>query len=83
MLSTQRPFLRNGIAIYPVGFRSTGYNIYARSDDNLQCEEIEYNIKRNKLRPCLIDKQVKFLYGQGPFGYYRKVSDDGKIVREW
>ena len=59
-----------------------GYNVYARGTNNCQCEEIEQDIKRNRLLPRLINKQVNMLYGKGPAIYIeRKVNN--KISREW
>lgn len=60
-----------------------GYNIYARGINNMQCEEIEYDIKRNRLLPTLITKKVNMLYGRGVRGYRDRTGTDNKIVREW
>lgn len=60
-----------------------GYNVYARGENNMQCEEQEYTIKRNRLHPRLIDKQVKFLYGKGPHGYFITTDNEGKLERRW
>lgn len=59
-----------------------GYNICARGLDNHECEQITKNIKKNRLLPSLIDKQIKMLYGRGPRIYKEKI-EDGKIIKEW
>ena len=46
-----------------------GYNVCARGINNRQCEEIERDIKHNRLLPRLINKQVNMLYGKGPAVY--------------
>ncbi|TFD95532.1 hypothetical protein E2605_11845 [Dysgonomonas capnocytophagoides] len=60
-----------------------GYNIYARGANNMQCEEIEYDIKRNRLLPTLITKKVNMLYGRGLRGYRDEIGQDNKIIRKW
>ena len=69
--------------VIPRWLNIQGYNVYARGDHNLQCEEQEYTIKRNRLHPRLIDKQVKFLYGLGPHGYFITTDAEGKLQRKW
>lgn len=69
--------------VIPQWLNVQGYNVYARGEHNLQCEEIEYTIKRNRLHPRLIDKQVKFLYGKGPHGYYITTDSEGTLQRKW
>lgn len=59
-----------------------GYHVYSRGTDNRSCEHIERDIKRNRLLPRLIDKQVKFLYGKGLLPYRERVVE-GKVVRVW
>lgn len=60
-----------------------GYHVLARGNNNLKAEEIEYNIKKNRLHPKLIDKQLRFLYGKGLQGYYQQYDEDGKLTRKW
>lgn len=69
--------------VLPQWLNVQGYNVLARGENNQQCEEIEYYVKRNRLHPRLIDKQVKFLYGKGPHGYYMDTDDEGKPTRRW
>lgn len=69
--------------IVPQWLNVQGYNVYARGENNLQCEELEYTIKHNRLHPRLIDKQVKFLYGKGPHGYYIETDAEGKLSKRW
>lgn len=59
-----------------------GYNAYCRGTDNRQCERIEKDIKRNRLLPRLISKQVNMLYGRGP-KIYKETLKEGKPAREW
>lgn len=59
-----------------------GYNIAARGYNNRQCEELEMDIKKNRLLPSLINKQIKMLYGSGPAVYINKLKE-GKMIREW
>lgn len=59
-----------------------GYNIYTRGLNNNQAENIETNIKANRLLPSLINKQVKMLYGKGP-AIYREQFSGNKLVKEW
>lgn len=59
-----------------------GFNIASRGANNMKCEEIEHDIKKNRLMPQLIRKQVKMLYGNGP-AVYKPVMKEGKFVKEW
>lgn len=59
-----------------------GYNICSRGSNNAKCEEVELDIKRNRLLPRLITKQVNMLYGLGPAVYVRKI-ENGKLIKEW
>jgi len=59
-----------------------GFNIASRGAHNMKCEEIEHDIKNNRLMPQLIRKQVKMLYGSGP-AIYKPVMKGGKFVKEW
>lgn len=60
-----------------------GYKVLSRGENNLKAEEMEYNIKKNRLHPKLIDKQLRFLYGKGLQGYYQQFDEDGKLQRKW
>lgn len=60
----------------------SGYNVYARGDNNLKCEELENDIKKNRLLPRLISKQINMLYGSGP-SIYKSSITNGKRVKEW
>lgn len=59
-----------------------GYNVLARGKDNRKCEQIEKDIKNNRLLPRLIGKQVNMLYGKGPHVYRNEIKDN-KILRTW
>ena len=59
-----------------------GYNVCARGVDNMGCERIEKDIKRNRLFPRLIAKQVNFLYGKGLYSFKDKIVN-GKFQRVW
>ncbi len=59
-----------------------GYHVASRGPDNRNCEQIEKDIKSNRLLPRLIDKQNKFLYGKGIFIYTESVVNS-KVVRVW
>lgn len=59
-----------------------GYQVASRGTDNRNCEQIEKDIKSNRLLPRLIDKQVKLLYGKGLIPYTEAVVD-GKVQRVW
>lgn len=77
-------FERSAMATFaPQWLNVEGYNVLARGENNLQCEEQGYTIKKNRLHPRLIDKQVKYLYGEGPSGYYKDVDEKGKPVKRW
>lgn len=59
-----------------------GYQVCSRRNDNRSCERIEKDIKRNRLLPRLIDKQIKLLYGKGLTPYKEQIID-GKVKRTW
>ncbi len=59
-----------------------GYNVCARGNNNLRCEDIETDIKANRLLPQLLKKQVNMLYGSGP-AVYKPIMKDGKKGKEW
>lgn len=59
-----------------------GFNVCSRGANNMKCEEVENDIKKNRLLPRLITKQVNMLYGLGP-AIYTKSIKDGKLVKEW
>lgn len=48
-----------------------GFNVCARGANNMKCEEVENDIKKNRLLPRLITKQVNMLYGLGPAIYVK------------
>lgn len=60
----------------------TGYSVASRGFNNLQCEEIESDIKKNRLLPKLINKQSTMLFGSGP-AVYKRTMADGKISKTW
>lgn len=57
-----------------------GYQLLARGAADTECEEIERDIKQNRLLPQLLRKQRDILYGQGLVVYRRQLVD-GKYVR--
>lgn len=57
-----------------------GYQILARGVADNECEEIERDIKQNRLLPQLLRKQRDILYGQG-LAVYRRELKDSKYVR--
>lgn len=59
-----------------------GYQVASRGVDNRSCEQIEKDIKGNRLLPRLFNKQNNFLYGKGLFLYKENIVDS-KIVRTW
>ena len=59
-----------------------GFQVVTRGYNDRKCEEIASDIKKNRLLPRLITKQVNMLYGHGPAVYVNKL-DGGKLKREW
>lgn len=59
-----------------------GYKVASRGYNNLKCEEVTRDIKKNRLLPRLITKQVAMLYGQGPAVYKASIVNGG-IERTW
>ena len=59
-----------------------GFQVCSRGFNNLKCEEIASDIKKNRLLPRLITKQVNMLYGHG-LGVYKPTVVDGKLQKEW
>lgn len=59
-----------------------GFQVCSRGFNNLKCEEIASDIKKNRLLPRLITKQVNMLYGHG-ISVYKPTIADGKLQKEW
>lgn len=59
-----------------------GFQVCSRGFNNLKCEEIASDIKKNRLLPRLITKQVSMLYGHG-LSVYKPTIVDGKLQKEW
>lgn len=59
-----------------------GNMVLARGTRNNKCEEIERDIKRNRLLPSLIRKQVQLLYGKG-IRIYLASDDADEHNRQW
>ncbi|AVM52350.1 hypothetical protein JN06_02334 [Bacteroides zoogleoformans] len=59
-----------------------GFQVCSRGYNNRKCEEIASDIKKNRLLPRLITKQVNMLYGHGP-AVYKTAIADGKLKKEW
>jgi len=85
-LGLDAPIYRNlaGNQMYStlIGPNGQTYNILWRGFNNHKCEEIERDIKQNRLLPRLYKKQATMLYGQGLLPYKRGIQD-GKLVRLW
>ncbi|MBO7115235.1 MAG: hypothetical protein J6V95_08685 [Bacteroidaceae bacterium] len=68
-----------------------GYQILARGEADNECDEIERDIKQNRLLPQLLRKQRDILYGQGLAVYKRELKDgkyvrvyqDSPVIQEW
>lgn len=48
---------------------------------NLYPQEVYSLVSENKLLPSIIEKQIKFLFGKGPY-LYREVVIDGRLTRQ-
>ena len=48
----------------------------------MKCEEVASDIKKNRLLPRLITKQVSMLYGYG-LAVYKPAIVDGKLQKQW
>lgn len=59
-----------------------GFQVCSRGYNNRKCEEIASDIKKNRLLPRLITKQVNMLYGHG-LAVYKTTIADGKLKKEW
>ena len=59
-----------------------GYSVLARGRNNTMCEEVEREIKQNRLLPRLYSKEIKMLYGHGPVVYRQRI-DGNKLLREF
>jgi hypothetical protein len=57
----------------------SGYNVVPHGVDNLYPLEVKENVKKNRLLPELLEKQIKILYAKGIQTYIQK--DD--FTREW
>lgn len=76
------PFIQRKQMGFAQWLRVNDYNVMSRGCNNTQCEEIEQDIKHNRLLPRLINKQINMLYGTGP-AIYRSIIQDGKRVKLW
>ena len=59
-----------------------GFQVCSRGYNDRKCEEITEDIKKNRLLPRLITKQVNMLYGHGLAVYIPRILG-GKLQREW
>lgn len=57
------------------------YTVAAYGDDNNLPVELREVIKKNHLLPEILKKQVRFLYGQGPFLYDTEIANE-KMVKK-
>ncbi|WP_174646807.1 hypothetical protein [Bacteroides sp. Marseille-P8574] len=59
-----------------------GFQVCSRGFNNMKCEEVASDIKKNRLLPRLITKQVNMLYGHG-LAVYKPAIVDGKLQKQW
>lgn len=55
------------------------YYVARYGDDNDLPEQIAKNVRDNHILPEIIEKQIKLLYGQGPYLYRVELKDKDKI----
>lgn len=86
---TPQSLLGDDISVVPYDSAFTNFwydidtfHVLSRGINNMLCDEINADIKKNRLLPKLINKQTEMLYGHGPV-IFRSVLQDGKIVREY
>jgi hypothetical protein len=72
----------NRVIFTPAFTKVDDFQVASRGKDNRSCEQIEKDIKNNRLLPRLIDKQIKLLYGKGLMPYTEGIVD-GKMQRVW
>lgn len=72
----------NSLFFAPRFTKIDNFQAASRGSDNKSCDNIERDIKSNRLLPRLIDKQIKMLYGKGLVPYTEKVIG-GKVQRVW
>jgi hypothetical protein len=66
-------------AIMPEVFKVDKYNILSFGSDNREPNRVRDIIGKNRLLPELIEKQVRFLYGQGYYLYKYEVQDNKPV----
>lgn len=66
----------------PILYKIGPYNVLYNGEYNLMPQEVKQMIGGNRLLPQLIEKQVKFLYGNGPMTYVAETVG-GKPTRRW
>jgi hypothetical protein len=84
-LDTETPIyhnLSNQMYSTLIGPNGQPYNVLWRGYNNRKCEEIERDVKQNRLLPRLYKKQSTMLYGQSLLPY-RRVVEGGKFIRQW
>ncbi|MFH0757334.1 MAG: hypothetical protein V2B15_08615 [Bacteroidota bacterium] len=64
--------------LYNVGLNK----VLIKGETNLLPEEIQLMVGGNRLLPELIEKQVRILYGQGPY-VFKKTVVGGRPARQW
>ncbi len=72
----ERPAILSALAV-------SGYNVWPAGEDNLDPNTAKNMISGNRLLPELIEKQVRFLYGNGPMLYIDNILEDGTISRSY
>jgi hypothetical protein len=68
------------IATMPEIFQIDEYYVLSFGPDNKEPNRVRDTIGKNRLLPELIEKQVRFLYGQGHYLYKHEVQEN-KLVR--
>ncbi|MDR1198690.1 MAG: hypothetical protein LBK94_06715 [Prevotellaceae bacterium] len=66
-------------AIMPEIFKVDRYNVLSFGPDNREPNRVRDIIGKNRLLPELIEKQVRFLYGQGYYLYKHEVQENKPV----
>lgn len=67
---------------YGKAFAYEGFTVAAFGDNNNDPEEMRNLIKLNPLLPEVLQKQVRFMFGQGPWLFKETIDDNGKLQRK-
>jgi hypothetical protein len=71
----------NVFNVYGEYFSFADYTLASYGEDNKLPTEVKNMIKDNHLLPEVLKKQVRFLYGNGPFLYREEVDETGDNIR--